>query len=172
MVPDIAAYERSAHTRLSSRRRARWNQCHVLFVGRAPFSLSFLAVFYINRKPYFSALISKRKFGRATGERRNIEFVWQWSTWSVRVKGWGKKMRQWGKYWHQIFPPFCCRAEYVSPCFIFELLSQKEFPYSIVCNFLTFKANLEQFQVFSFILCPFLHSPEVSCWYFYKCTHY
>lgn len=70
-----------------------------------------------------------------------------------------KKGRQWGKYWHQIFL-FCCGAKYIFfPCCIFELLSQKEFPYSTVCNivtlFLTSEANLTQFQVFLFNLMSF-----------------
>lgn len=46
------------------------NRSNVLFADRVLFSLSILAVFYINRKLYFSLLTSKRKHEGARGKER------------------------------------------------------------------------------------------------------
>lgn len=95
VAPDVAACKISA--RVWHPRRTGWGRCHVLFVDRELFSVSFLAVFCINRKSYFSLLTSKRKFGRASGKRGTRD--------CVRVKH--IKSEKWGvvRRWEKILGP-------------------------------------------------------------------
>lgn len=180
MVPDIAAYERSAHTRLSSWRRAWWNQCHVLFVDRAPFSLSFLAIFYINRKPYFSALISKRKFGRARGGEKKYRNCVTVKYIKCKSEGLRKKnetvrkvlapdifpvlLQGWICFLHVLYLSFWVRKNF------FILLSVT----FLFCFFLLSKPIWNNFRCFllSYVLFFIVQRCHVDISLHYKCTHY
>lgn len=130
VAPEVAACTVAAHVWDYADSMMR-RKVHIICVNRALFSLSFLAVFCINMKSYFSLLTSKGKFGRAREKRDTRDCV---RVKQIKREKWGaaRRRRQWGKYWDQIFPLFSAGLNTFCPCFIFELWRYKDFQYSII----------------------------------------
>lgn len=116
------------------------NRSNVLFADKALFSLSFLAVFCINRKLYFSLLTSKRKHKGPRGEREERykglcerKAHKEWKVRSCEEKGDSRR-----NIGIRYFPCFAAGLHTFCPCCIFELLVSERlslFCYSTGCYF-------------------------------------